>query len=198
MQRKSANFLPAGFTLFELIIVLVILVAAAALAVPTIQRSFSSQRAFKAAELIRTELNRTRIAAMRTGEVHGFFYFPESENYKIAPFDEEVMSVINDRQSRNRNDRSTSNFVYGGERLPRGVLFADGETARDSRSEDAFVQNGSVGQDLRPVLFYPDGTSQSARLYLRSKDDDFVEIQLRGLTGTSKVQAVDDIRSRRR
>ena len=40
MQRKSAQFHLAGFTLLELIIVLVILVVVAALAVPTIQDPF--------------------------------------------------------------------------------------------------------------------------------------------------------------
>lgn len=194
MQRRSAKFIPTGFTLLELIIVLVILVVAAALAVPTVQRSFSSQRVAKAGDMIRAELNRARISAMRTGEVHGFFYFPGTANYKIAPFDEEVMSVINGSQT--RNEPNTSNFVYGGDRLPNGVLFAEGQTADDSRSESALVENDSAGRDLRPVLFYPDGTSQSAKLYLRNQDNDYIEVKLRGLTGTSKVRLIEDIRNR--
>lgn len=198
MKRRSTIFESEGFTLFELIVVLVILVLVTALVLPTVQRSFSSRRTVSAGEFVRTELNRARVAAMRTGQIHAFFYFPQSANYQIAPFNDEVVRLL--RDSRNREDRRSSNFDFGDTQLPKGVLFVDGETLDDARSEQAFEDNSANVRDIQPVLFYPDGSSQSARLYLRSDtiDEDLVEINLRGMTGTSKLRTIDSLNQRGR
>ncbi len=175
-----------GLTLLELIMVLMILVIIASISVPFTYRSFSGQRASKAADLVRSELNRARVQAMKTGEIHGFFYYPETQNFKVAPFNEEMVGILD----QNRRDRNDVNYrEFGGERLPKGVLFAVGEAEADSRSAAAEAENAAPS-NVRPVLFYPDGSSQNARLYVRSDRDDFIEIRLRGMTGTSTTHPV--------
>jgi len=185
--------LPRGITLIEIVIVMVIFVMLGALAMPSIGRSFTGQKLSKAADLVRNQLNRARVQSMRTGKVHAFFYMVDSAQFKVAPFDEEVAKVLSD--SLGNNDETAANassFDLGGDRLPRGIKFIDGQTLDDSRSA-AMLADGSISIDrnFRPVLFYPDGTSQTARLYIQSEQEDFAEIRLRGMTGTSTSATFD-------
>lgn len=183
-----------GLTLLELVIVMVILVTFASLSFPIVFRSFSAQRLNKAADLVQAQLNSARVQAMRTGEIYGFFYFPNSRNFKVAPFEAEMVGVVN--QARRNPDRiSPSNYDYGDESLPQGVTFVEGEAIQDARSVAAEQETTIRMGDVRPILFYPDGSSQSARLYLKSNEDDMMEVQLRGMTGTSSTAPVNDRRA---
>ena len=90
-----------GFSLLELIIVLAIIVLVAAMSVPMLQRSFSSQKLTKGADLVRSEMSRARIRAMRTGEIHALFYEPGGSYFRTAEFNETVEDII---ENRNRDD----------------------------------------------------------------------------------------------
>ena len=182
-----------GLTLLELVIVMVILVTVSSLAIPVVYRSYSAQRVNKAADLVRAELNRARVQAMRTGEVQGFFYYPETANFKVGPFSNEMAEALSQSLRSQQNARS-SNFDFGNNRLPKGVVFATGITVQDSRSVAAEQDSGVDVGNMRPVLFYPDGSSQTAKLYLRSDQDDYFEVKLRGMTGTSSAAPVNDNR----
>ena len=178
-----------GITLLEIIIVMVILIALASWTIPTVQRSFSAQKLVKAADQIRGELNRARVGAMRTGEIHAFFYQEQTANFKVSAFNNEVMQILSD-SFRQQQDRQAANTGFDGESLPRGIQFAGSETVNDARSESAISEN-AAGGSLLPILFYPDGSSQTAKIYLRSDDSDVAEIRLRGMTGTSTSTLVD-------
>ena len=193
MDPRHANGNRVGITLLELMIVMVILVLAGAIVAPIIQRSFTSQRVSRAADLVRSGLGQARVKAMRSGEIYGFFYYPETRYYKVAPFNDQMVQVLQETQNRSSRDQNaTSNFDYGDERLPNGVVFSDGMTVADSRSEDAMLNNNVPSQNIRPVLFYPDGSSQTATLMVKSEsNEDFMEIRLRGMTGTSKSRTVE-------
>lgn len=178
-----------GITLLEIIVVMVILIAVASWTIPSVQRSFSAQKLIKAADQIRGELNRARVGAMRSGEIYAFFYQEQTANFKVSAFNGEVMQVLSD-SFRRQQDRQTANASFDGESLPRGIRFAGSETVNDARSESAMGEN-PTGKNLLPILFYPDGSSQTARIFLRSEDSDVAEIRLRGMTGTSTSSFVD-------
>ena len=178
-----------GLTLLEIPIVMVKLIAVAALSIPTVQRSFSAQKVSKGADLVRAELNRARVRAMRTGEIHAFFYQNDTANFKVAAFNNEMNRILNE-SFRQRNETSSSNFDFDGNTLPRGIRFIGSDAVEDARSASTMNENPGAA-DLRPILFYPDGSSQTARIYLRSEDSDVAEIRLRGMTGTSSSSLVD-------
>ena len=81
--------------------------------------------------------------------------------------------------------------------LPETVTFVRGETALDTRAAalDLTSAGGSEsGQEWsEPILFYPDGTTSTARLLLRMKKHENdtrgveIELSLRGLTGIVSV-----------
>ena len=183
----------SGITLLEIIIVMSIIVLLGALAMPSIGRSFTGQKLNKAADLVRNQLNRARVQAMRTGEIHAFFYMNDSAQFKVSAFNDEVAKILSDSFQVGRETYvSTTTFDVGGSRLPKGIKFFDGESLDDSRSAAAFADDDiRIDRNFRPVLFYPDGSSQTARLYLRSDDDEYAEIRVRGMTGTSTSAIVD-------
>lgn len=180
-----------GITLIEILLVMVVFVILGALAFPSIGRSFTGQKLSRAADVVRSQLNNARVQAMRTGEVHALFYMTQSSQYRVAPFNEEAAKIL--RSSFQGDDFEPSGSEdLSDNRLPRGIVFLDGEALEDSRAESTIEEgNVQIDRSFRPVLFYPDGTSQTARLYLRSEDDLYAEIRLRGMTGTSTSSLVD-------
>lgn len=190
-NRKSQA--RAGITLIEMLLVMLIFVMLGALAFPSIGRSFSGQKLSRAADVVRSQLNNARVQSMRTGEIHALFYMIESSQFKVAPFNEEAAKILSKSfQSRGSEFVPGVGGDFGGSRLPRGIVFFDGESMVDARAQAAISSDDvDVDRNFRPILFYPDGTSQTARLYLRSDDDMFAEIRLRGMTGTSTSSLVD-------
>lgn len=173
----------AGFTLFELLVVVAVIVLVAGLSVPAFQRSFKSQRLKKAADIVRGEWSRTKINAIRNGEEFAFFYEPETGTYWIAPFS----SVYSEEgQSNTVRSEAADNYDYGNGMLPRGIVFDVGQTVEDSRSMAA-NEEGSAAGTANMILFYPDGTCQDAELYLKNDEDLAIRISIRSLTGVASV-----------
>lgn len=180
-----------GITLIEILLVMVVFVILGALAFPSIGRSFTGQKLSRASDVVRSQLNNARVQAMRTGKVHALFYMTQSSQYKVAPFDEAAAKILSE-SFQNSDYEPSATADLSSNRLPRGIVFFDGETLDDSRSQATMSDESvQIDRNFRPVLFYPDGTSQTARLYLRSEDDLYAEIRLRGMTGTSTSSLVD-------
>ena len=74
-----------AFTLLELLLVLALMVAALAVALPNLRGSFSDQRLQKAAEQIRAEWTRARVRAIKTGQIQVFRHSLYSRNYVTTP-----------------------------------------------------------------------------------------------------------------
>ena len=183
---KISSSRRSAFTLLEILLVVGILVAVAAVAAPSVNQSFASQTIIKAADRVRVSMGQARVRAIRSGKVHVVGYFPNSSWLDVAALDQ--ISVIASKAGRRLGEQSagiTSN--YDDDLLPGGVRFAAGETVEDARSADAKSNAGDVNQ-LRTILFYPDGTSQDAQLTLQNEVGQLIDIRLRGLTGTASVQ----------
>ena len=183
-----------GFTLIEMIMVVAILILIAALSIPAVSRSFSSQKLNKSVDLVRTQMNRARIKALKTGEVYGFFYEPQGTTYRIAEFNAQAQDII-ENGSGNRNDDDeirSSNYDYDEDRLPRDVKFVGHSIQDDARAKMVISETNLDTGQLFPILFYPDGTSQNATLVLENRDGDLMSVILRGLTGTTRVRKLED------
>jgi type II secretion system protein H len=174
-----------GFSLMELLLVMAILVLVGALTVPSIQQTFSRQSLTKSADRVRAAMGTARVRAIREGEIYALFIVEGGSWFNIAPFSQAKQQA---RFAANRqvlaNDRRQSNFED--DLLPKGITFAAGVVPTDARAAETLSVFGDSGA-IRPILFYPDGTSQDAKLAMRNEKGNFVEIQLRGLTGLSTV-----------
>ena len=118
-----------------------------------------------------------RVRAIREGEIHALFLAEGGSWFNVAPFSQarQQEAFAGNRQVL-ANQRRQSNFED--DLLPPGITFAAGIVPTDSRAAEALSVKGDSGM-IRPILFYPDGTSQDAKLVMRNEKGNFVEIQLR-------------------
>lgn len=182
-----------GFSLLELLLVMSILLVVAAFAIPTVQRTFSRNAIEKATGLVRASMGKARVKAIKTGEIHAFFYLPGFSWMGVAPFANITEQVNNAaREAQESKERIPGN-VFSENLLPRGVYFAAGEAVADARAAQAVADNGANASNVKLILFYPDGTTQDARLYLQNDKGDLRQIELRGLTGSATSSKVERI-----
>jgi hypothetical protein len=170
-------------TLLELVLVLAVLVAIAALAVPALDRPLASQRLKSGADLVRSTLVKARVEAMHSGEVQLFRFLPESGEYQVERFAGLEGAV-------EQSGFAAANLSG---MLPDGILFlaADrAETARDQAVEMSQVSAADDAGWSQPIMFYADGTTSTALLLLRGEYGMSLELSLRGLTGGVQVSEV--------
>jgi Tfp pilus assembly protein FimT len=189
-----------GLTLLELLLVLGILVLMASLAVPAVLRSVSSQSLDKGAEMVRAEMARARVMAIKTGKVHALVMTSGGSRMLVDDFDSLIANDGIGRlaQSANNDELRSGPTEWGDGLLPKGVIFVQGESMSTSRSEfeSAAGSSGSGGSpgggQIQPILFYPDGTCQDARVILQNTKNETKQVTLRGLTGTTRVSNPTD------
>lgn len=192
----------SGLTLLEVLLVLAVMVLMAAVTMPILNGTFEGRKLRRAADVIRADWGRARVQAIRTGVEWAFVYEPGTGRYTIAQYSPyqppTIPSSITPEEQRN--------FDYGDGLLPVGVRFDQGQTASDSRSDALLGDGGGSGGGAggatgaggtaasgggpMTILFYPDGTAQQTQLRLVNDRNWYVQLDLRGLTGTASVSEV--------
>ncbi len=176
LNRRGARFANrrSGFTLLEILLVLAVFVAITAMAVPAVTGIFSGQQMRSAADIVRARLADARVRAIKTGDVYAFFYQRGGGDYWVAPMNTGFQSLT--------GGAAAPSFQHT---LENEIIFSAGETMQDARSAHVAENGSRQFASWRPVLFYPDGTSQDATILLRSKTGLQMEVNLRGLTGVA-------------
>ncbi len=183
-DRNAATRRRAAFTLLELMLVLTVVLVVAAMAAPLVRRSFAYQSLRSGADQVRASFGQARIRAIKSGNVFAFLYAQGGESYTISPF-------INAYSLINPQIMASVQSPPPLRKLPAGLVFAGANVSGDARGQ--FESEGASGtQGMTPILFYPDGSSQDAAVYLRNDRNDLIRVDLRGLTGMSNVARVSD------
>ena len=187
-----------AFTLLEVLLTMSLLVILAALAWPAMDRPFAGIRLRKAAEKIRAEWRHARVEAMDAGQIYIFRYAADGDRdrYRIeccsalATQQNSVFGDVLDQSAQALSDTGAAARPIE-DSLPEGVTFVTGETALDTRAamvaseaEQSGVLEGGWSD---PILFYPDGTTSTARLVLKNEHGRCIELTLRGLTGVVSI-----------
>ncbi len=180
----------SAFTLIELILVLGIIVMIASLATPMVTRMIGRQALKQGADRVRVEMGRARVEAIKTGDVQALFFFPENNWFNVARFTNlPQQSGIAARQRAQLKNRIYTG--YEDNFLPPGIRFAAGSIEADSRSAQTLGDVKIDNDSIQPVLFYPDGTSQDATIFISDNRRNRYAIVLRGLTGAARSVKVD-------
>jgi type II secretory pathway pseudopilin PulG len=185
--------------LLEILVVVAIMLIVAAVASPSLIRMMESQKLRKSAELLRSELARTRVVAMKTGRIQMFRYQYDQNGYVAFPW-QTAADLVNATDSLQLPGvlppdptKIQDDVVYDDtpKNLPEGIRFVGGETVNDMRSLEIDLE---LQRDLAremvwspPILFYPDGSSSDARIVLANNRAQVVEVRLRGVTGLSQL-----------
>ncbi|MCE2793225.1 MAG: prepilin-type N-terminal cleavage/methylation domain-containing protein [Blastopirellula sp.] len=153
LTSRTAKADRSGVTLLELILVMAIIAFFGALVLPGFDRIFAAQRIDKSAEIVRAEMGRARVQAIRTGKVFAFVYNEGRSELAVRQFDQLVQAGTvehfqragggGDGQSPGADVRN-GNMDYSNERLPRGVRFVGLQTfAVNSKPTPRVVERAS-------------------------------------------------------
>ena len=209
-SRRSNSPNRSGFSLFELILVLIILVTLASFAIPTLDALVTSRRIRQSAERLQNELLEARVEAMKTGQAQVFRATIHGNGYTITPW----LSGNEDSDASAGATLMTAGGVVQTERTATGaaassaiqpsvstktldpdVLFLGVETLVDARNALEIQKSGemvpgvasapSSGALSSPLLLYPDGSTTTGQILLADKRGRRMAIQIRGITGRS-------------
>jgi type II secretory pathway pseudopilin PulG len=199
-------------------LVLVLIVVAMAIALPSLNRSLKTWELKSAADTILAECNRARSKAIRDGEIYVFRFAQQSGQYmsgpwlegselpdglSVAQFENPIAPNVSDVDPTARDDLRFANS-HKVQQLPEDVLFLgiqfetkaaiDGETIRapDYEVLSGGQQVASTGWSA-PILFYPDGTSSPAQIYLHNDRQQAIAITLRAMTGSGRVSDIETV-----
>lgn len=176
-----------GFTLLELMLTLSILVILASLTLPLMEKPLANQRLRSAADLVRAKWVAARVKALDSGDVYLFRYVANENRFAIEcrrDPDTSTDSIWGDAAATSTASQPVAELPAREQTLPEGVTFVGSETAPDTRAS-TIVSAATGGSE--PILFYPDGTTSTARLVLRNEYGRTIELSLRGLTGIVTV-----------
>ncbi len=189
-----------GMTLFEILLVLVLLVVVSSLAVPLFEGSFATVRLRRGSDQVLAAWSDARVQAVQTGQTHEFLFQGESGFYRVQPWQVQldVGAVMDPTVADPVADDSTQAvwLPYEAE-LPEEIVFAKGDAitldAANERTVEMLnetLKGGSERAWSAPILFFPDGSTSSASLLLSGERRLFQRVTLRALTGVARVSDV--------
>ena len=184
-----------GYTLLEVLLVLAILVVVFAAAVPALLGVLQRQRLQAAAEQVRVEWTRAHVKAMKTGRIQVFRYELGGDKYTVQPWmatDDAIAPAQTNSFAPSEEEKASPRLDTAGEiTLPEGIKFIIGDAQLESRSlrieQQILDANRYETEWSRPILFYPDGSSSDAFLIVANEKEVGLQVELRGMTGSSSI-----------
>ncbi len=194
-RRRLRGSVRAGFTLLELLLVLAVLITVAALSWPRMMRYIRENSLKQNVETVRRELASTRILAIESGLTYQFRFEPTAQAFVILPFDRPDLVATDPQSTTSPKPKlktiaghlstdcqfepvpDKSGHSTGGQPLPEMWL--------------ALLKDGALYSQTswsQPILFRPNGEAQDARLLIRDKVGNSIELTVRGLTGGVRVE----------
>lgn len=191
-HRRSA------MTLFELLLVLVLLVVVGSLATPLFEGSFASIRLRSGADQVLATWSQARTHAIESGQIYQFRFQPEGSRYRVDPW---TMGLEGDSLETTEATPPAGSTVAEvelsewklDETLPEGILFHLGEGVTQDITGQRQVQRiDQEGEDdlSAPILFFPDGTTSEAALQLKNNREIVCQLTLRALTGVARASSL--------
>jgi prepilin-type N-terminal cleavage/methylation domain-containing protein len=190
-----------GFTLIEVLLVMVLLAIITAFSWPAVRKTFANRRLQTAADAVRTQWCQARVQAMQSGHTYAFRYAVGSDHFCLEPQDQPNSSVSSTNGGVGSSTSGDSGLGGPNEdallpreerALPEGIKFlADDSAGGDptaSPVDQQTVASGDASDGWSDaILFYPDGTTSNAQLMLSGEGPSAIRLILRGITGTVTV-----------
>jgi prepilin-type N-terminal cleavage/methylation domain-containing protein len=166
----------SGFTLMEMVLVVMIIAIAAGIAVPVVESLLHPNQVAASIDTVRTNWEQTRARAMEEGRPYRFSIAEGGNTFRIEPDDADT--------------NLDAGYTIEGE-LPESCLFVDGGTGIIDASAKAVASGGWKSV----VVFLPDGTArEDVELSFGRPGLARVTLRLRALTGSvSQVMQTKDV-----
>ena len=181
-------------TLFEILLVLLLLVVISSMAKPIFEGAFSSLRLKRGADRVLAAWSELRIQAIQSGEPHQFLFQADSGTYSLRPW-----QGLQVQQPAGSEDPNALRPVEYGQwqpyeaELPTNIVFSEGELLTYESGEQPAVQSTGTTATTdwaAPVIFFPDGSSTGASLLMTNGRGLVQRVTLRGLTGVGRASDV--------
>ncbi len=191
MSGRTCNNLDrrAGFTLFEMMLVLGILVVLAAMIYPSLDAMYGGYRLTASADQVRAAWASARAHAMDDGRAYRFAVVPGKGNFRVAPDSPEYWA--GNGGSPSDADLATQPLIL--EEALKGIGFTTLDAVPSGgldQGADSVLPLGSVdpNQWTTVATFLPDGTARDdVTIVLEARGARPVVLTLRGLTGFVKM-----------
>jgi prepilin-type N-terminal cleavage/methylation domain-containing protein len=158
----------SGFTLLELMLVMMIILITASLAAPAIEGMLSDSRVKAARDLVRARWADTRGQAMKEGRPYVFAVIHGTGKFMVEPEDDKAPSNSDDKPLKIQDE------------LPQGVVFAVG----NSNSGSSNSSSSSSGYQ-HVAVFLADGTARDdVSLMFGKENGATLGLKVRALTGS--------------
>jgi prepilin-type N-terminal cleavage/methylation domain-containing protein len=169
-----------GFTLVEIMLVLVLLVVIASLTMPIFEGGFASVRLKRSTDQVLAAWSEARAQAIDSGQVYQFRFQPETGTYRSERwYPEDVQPALEETTE-----------VPEDVALPEQIVFVEGDVEDFDPMVGEIVtpmaQGGTNGWSS-PILFFPDGSTSTASVLLRNDRQVFQRATLRALTGVGRA-----------
>jgi type II secretion system protein H len=192
-----------GYTLLEMLVVVALIAALVALAFPAMRGALAKRQLRDAAAQIRIELAKARLEAIESGTVGMFRYQPGSRRFVLLwqaaegsdtadPLDVTPVSPPLTRELPH-DIRFVDPDWEPSAAHAASVMLSAGATAMvpvesaSSTNVQEDLSGPAQGDWSRAVFFYPTGRTSDVRLRLLGRNNDFIDVTLRGLTGSVKI-----------
>ena len=178
LLRKSDR---SAFTLIEVMVVVIVIAIVSASMVPALQGPARRVRLDSAARQIGELMNTCYFNACSTGRVHGLIFMADNRSFELVaePLpDPDEPEEFQDAHLEPIHLPGLTDIV-----LPEGI---------ELQSVSAFADDLMVDEDDRiRILFFPDGTTEFASLYIGYEEGARRRIRLNGLSGTIRISDPD-------
>ena len=190
-----------GFTLFELLLVLSLLVVMGGLIVPALSGAFTHTKLHSAADDIQSAWSEARLAAIEGGRPVAFCCLIGGGEFETKPHQlgtEGGEPVAETRRDDDEADvegdegNDDSHGILANGNLADGLTFSEAAAADALDSADPGLRSSvrdSSGWSP-PIVFYPDGQSSDAVVRIAHDEGRGIAVTLRGLTGISRKSEI--------
>src|SRR5579863_8485904 len=175
-----------GFTIFEILLVLAVMVMILGLAWPVLDKYRAEFRLRQGGLLIQSRLAAARVHAIDTGVPYAFRYEPGGQRFLVLPYDVQTLH--------SQSVPGTHGPAKIAGKLPSAQAEFDstGATGGQSISADWLAGIAAASQFTdatwsAPILFYPDGTAARGAVTIRDKKSQSVTVSVRPLTAAVTV-----------
>jgi prepilin-type N-terminal cleavage/methylation domain-containing protein len=179
-----------GFTIFEMLLVLAVIVMILGLAWPMLERFHSEYRLRQGGQLVQSKLAAARVHAIDTGYPYEFRYEPGGQRFLVLPHDRQALFA--------QQNPGTHGPARIAGKLPAPQAEFDSTVAGAGQTIPAEWLTGIAAADgyagaswSSPILFYPDGTAAQASLTIRDKKSQHITVSVRPLTGAVSVSKIE-------
>lgn len=198
-HRPQSN----GYTLFEMLLVLALLVSLLAMTLPSMGRLQLEHQLKQGAELVRLQIVSTRLHALEGGMDYQFRYEPGGKHFVAVPAEYQAIQAQATAAQSNPGGQPVSVYWKAHGEFQVKVKF----------SADTLKQVGSPLQPPQPLppefltgfenvgklttvawspplIFKPDGSTQDFSVEIENESGAYVILEVRGITGGTQLSQI--------